>query len=271
MLAARTTTTSRPLQEPPLAVTPSAQYSVTIRVEMDSQPTDLLGQLTMAIGAVGGDIGAIDLVGTGYNTLIRELVVNASDQEHADAIVAAAGGLDGVRVLSSFDRTFRMHQGGKIEMTVRVPLENRDDLSMAYMPGVARVCRAIAEDRQKAFDFTIKRNTVAVVTDGTAVLGLGDIGAGRRHARDGGQGDAVQGIRRRRRLPDLPRLRRTPRRSSGRSPRSRRLSAASTWRTSRRRAASRSRTASRRCSTSRSSTTTSTAPRSWCSPRWSTP
>jgi malate dehydrogenase (oxaloacetate-decarboxylating) len=177
MLAARTTTTSRPLQEPPLAVTPSAQYSVTIRVEMDGQPTDLLGQLTTAIGAVGGDIGAIDLVGTGYNTLIRELVVNASDQEHADAIVAAAGGLDGVRVVSSFDRTFRMHQGGKIEMTVRVPLENRDDLSAAYMPGVARVCKAIAEDRQKAFDFTLKRNMVAVITNGTAVLGLGDIGA----------------------------------------------------------------------------------------------
>ena len=96
MLAARTDTTSRPFQEPPLAVTPSAQYSVTIRVEMDSQPTDLLGQLTMAIGAVGGDIGAIDLVGTGYGSVIRELVVNASDQEHADAIVAAAGGLDGV-------------------------------------------------------------------------------------------------------------------------------------------------------------------------------
>ena len=160
-----------------MAVTPSAQYSVTIRVEMDGQPTDLLGQLTTAIGAVGGDIGAIDLVGTGYNTLIRELVVNASDQEHADAIVAAAGGLDGVRVLSSFDRTFRMHQGGKIEMTVRVPLENRDDLSAAYMPGVARVCKAIAEDRQKAFDFTLKRNMVAVITNGTAVSGLGDIAA----------------------------------------------------------------------------------------------
>ncbi len=140
MLAARTTTTSRPLQEPPLAVTPSAQYSITIRVEMDASPTDLLGQLTTAIGAVGGDIGAIDLVGTGYNTLIRELVVNASDQEHADAIVAAAGGLDGVRVLSSFDRTFRMHQGGKIEMTVagaaRDPRRPLDRLHARRRPGV---------------------------------------------------------------------------------------------------------------------------------------
>ena len=160
-----------------MAVTPSAQYSITLRVEMDSTQADLLGQLTTAIGAVGGDIGAIDLVGTGYGSVIRELVVNASDQDHADAIVAAAEGLDGVKVLSSFDRTFRMHQGGKIEMTTRVPLETRDDLSIAYMPGVARVCRAIAEDRNLAFDLTLKRNMVAVITNGTAVLGLGDIGA----------------------------------------------------------------------------------------------
>jgi malate dehydrogenase (oxaloacetate-decarboxylating) len=160
-----------------LAVTPSAQYSVTLRVEMESAQTDLLGRLTTAIGAAGGDIGAIDLVGSGYRTVIRELVVNASDEDHAEAIVAAAAGLDGVTVVSSFDRTFRMHQGGKIQMTTRVPLENRDDLSIAYMPGVARVCAAIAEDRSKVFDYTIKRNMVAVITNGTAVLGLGDIGA----------------------------------------------------------------------------------------------
>ncbi len=160
-----------------MAVTPSAQYSVTLRVEMDSGQTDLLGRLTTAIGAVGGDIGAIDLVGSGFKTIIRELVVNASDPDHAASIIAAAEGLEGVTVLSSFDRTFRMHQGGKIQITTRVPLENRDDLSVVYMPGVARVCQAIAEDRSKAFDFTIKRNMVAVITNGTAVLGLGDIGA----------------------------------------------------------------------------------------------
>ena len=160
-----------------MAVTPSAQYSVTLRVEMDAGQTDLLGRLTTAIGEVGGDIGAIDLVGSGYKTVIRELVVNASDEEHAASVVAAAGGLEGVDVLSSFDRTFRMHQGGKIRMTTRVPLSDRDDLSVAYMPGVARVCQAIADDRSKAFDFTIKRNMVAVITNGTAVLGLGDIGA----------------------------------------------------------------------------------------------
>ncbi|MGD9694774.1 MAG: NAD-dependent malic enzyme [Thermoleophilia bacterium] len=160
-----------------MAVTPSAQYSITLRVEMDSVQTDLLGRLTTAIGAVGGDIGAIDLVGTEHDAVVRELVVNASDQDHAAQIVSAAEGVEGVRVQSSFDRTFRMHQGGKIEMTTRIPLETRDDLSVAYMPGVARVASAIAEDRDKAFDLTIKRNMVAVITNGTAVLGLGDIGA----------------------------------------------------------------------------------------------
>ncbi|MEQ9094051.1 MAG: NAD-dependent malic enzyme [Miltoncostaeaceae bacterium] len=160
-----------------MAVTPSAQYSVTIRVEIASQPADLLGRLTRAIGEVGGDIGAIDLVGTGYGSTVRELVVNASDLEHAERIVAAAEGIEGVHVLAHFDRTFRMHEGGKIEMVSRVPLEDRDDLSVAYMPGVARVSRAIADDPLRAFDLTMKSNMVAVITNGTAVLGLGDIGA----------------------------------------------------------------------------------------------
>ncbi len=160
-----------------MAVTPSAQYSVTIRVEIESAQTDLLGRLTTAIGDVGGDIGAIDLVGAGFGSTIRELVVNASGLEHVDEIVAAAEAVQGVKVLSFFDRTFRMHQGGKIEMVTKVPLENRDDLSIAYMPGVARVAKAIADDPAKAFDLTLKNNMVAVITNGTAVLGLGDIGA----------------------------------------------------------------------------------------------
>jgi len=164
-------------QGAPLAVTPSAQYSVTIRVEIQAQPSDLLGRLTTAIGEVGGDIGAIDLVGAGYGSVTRELVVNASDLEHAERIVAAAGSVEGVNVLAHHDRTFAMHRGGKIEMVSTVPLENRDDLSVVYMPGVARVAKAIAEDPLKAFDLTIRANMVAVITNGTAVLGLGDIGA----------------------------------------------------------------------------------------------
>jgi malate dehydrogenase (oxaloacetate-decarboxylating) len=157
--------------------TPSAQYSVTIRVELDAGHPGLFGQLAVAIGEVGGDIGAVDIVSTGHERVVRDLVVNASDGEHAQQIVDAAASLDGVRVLSSYDRTFRMHHGGKIEMASRIPLEDRDDLSIAYMPGVARVCQAIQEDRSKVFELTLKRNMVAVITNGTAVLGLGDIGA----------------------------------------------------------------------------------------------
>ncbi|HMM49496.1 MAG TPA: malic enzyme-like NAD(P)-binding protein, partial [Miltoncostaeaceae bacterium] len=160
-----------------MAVTPSAQYSVTIRVEIATRPSDLLGRLTTKIGEVGGDIGAIDVVDTGHETVTRELVVNASDQDHAARIVAAAGEVEGVTVLAHHDRTFAMHYGGKIEMVPTVPLETRDDLSVAYMPGVARVARAIADEPFRAFDLTIRSNMVAVITNGTAVLGLGDIGA----------------------------------------------------------------------------------------------
>jgi malate dehydrogenase (oxaloacetate-decarboxylating) len=161
----------------PPKTTPSAQYSVTLRVEMESGSPGLLGQLATAINGVGGDIGAVDIISAGHDRIVRELVVNAADQEQADQIVAAAQGLDGIRVLSSYDRTFRLHHGGKIEMATRIPLKSRDDLQIAYMPGVARVCRAIAEDPSKVFEYTLKRNMVAVITNGTAVLGLGDIGA----------------------------------------------------------------------------------------------
>jgi malate dehydrogenase (oxaloacetate-decarboxylating) len=157
--------------------TPSAQYSITMRVELDRGHPGLFGQLAVAINDVGGDIGAVDLISADGKRVVRELSVNASDQEHADRILEVASGLDGVRVVSSYDRTFRLHHAGKIEMATRMKLEDRDDLSIAYMPGVARVCRAIHEDPLKAFDFTLKRNMVAVITNGTAVLGLGDIGA----------------------------------------------------------------------------------------------
>jgi malate dehydrogenase (oxaloacetate-decarboxylating) len=161
----------------PPKTTPSAQFSVTLRVQLDSGQPGLLGQLTSAIGDVGGVIGAVDMISADHRHTVRELVVDAADQEHADEVVDAAKGLDGVSVLSHEDRTFRMHNGGKIEMAARLPLRTRDDLAMAYMPGVAKACRAIAQDRDKLFDLTMKRNMVAVITNGTAVLGLGDIGA----------------------------------------------------------------------------------------------
>jgi len=160
-----------------LAVTPSAQYSITLRIETDPRDQGAFSRLAMAIGAIGGDVGAVDLVSTARDTVVREIVVNARDIEHAEQIVAAARAQDGITVLDSWDRTFRLHRGGKIELFGRLPLESREDLSMAYMPGVAEVCQAIADDRDKVFDYTIKRNMVAVITNGTAVLGLGDIGA----------------------------------------------------------------------------------------------
>jgi malate dehydrogenase (oxaloacetate-decarboxylating) len=158
-----------------MSITPSAQYSLTIRIEIAHRP-GMLGQVASAIGKAGGIIGAVDLIEVSEDKLLRDITVDAADQEQWDAITAAIDAVEGVRVVDTTDRTFLLHVGGKIEQRNKQPLKTRDDLSMAYTPGVARVCMAIAEDRDKAFQYTIKRNTVAVVSDGTAVLGLGDIG-----------------------------------------------------------------------------------------------
>jgi malate dehydrogenase (oxaloacetate-decarboxylating) len=155
--------------------TPSASNSLTLRVKLASR-TGSLGELTTAIGRAGGDIGAIDIVSVGQDSVVRDISVNAASIEHADEIVKAVRDIDGVEIVNVSDRTFLMHIGGKIEIALKAPLKTRDDLSMAYTPGVARVCEAIHRDPEKAFTLTIKKNTVAVVTDGTAVLGLGDIG-----------------------------------------------------------------------------------------------
>jgi malate dehydrogenase (oxaloacetate-decarboxylating) len=154
---------------------PSAQYRLTIRVKLDDA-LGMLGQVTSAIGAEGGIIGAVDLVRAEGDHSLRDIVVDASDRAHWERIIAAIDALQGARVVDTTDRTFLLHVGGKIEQHNRHPLKTRDDLSMVYTPGVARVCLAIADDPDKAFQYTIKRNTVAVVSDGTAVLGLGDIG-----------------------------------------------------------------------------------------------
>jgi malate dehydrogenase (oxaloacetate-decarboxylating) len=153
----------------------SAQYSLTIRVRIAHRP-GMLGRVTTAIGEAGATIGSIDLISTDGGHVVRDITVDTSGPEHGQTVVAAIGQIDGVDVIDTIDRTLRMHIGGKIEQRNKHPLKTRDDLSMAYTPGVARVCLAIAEDRAKAFQYTIKRNTVAVVSDGSAVLGLGDIG-----------------------------------------------------------------------------------------------
>jgi len=154
---------------------PSAQYRLTIRVRIDDEQ-GMLGLVTGAIGEAGAVVGAVDLVEVDGNRSLRDIVVDASGRDHWDRIIAAINALPGAEVIDTTDRTFLLHVGGKIEQRNKHPLKTRDDLSMAYTPGVARVCLAIADDEDKAFQYTIKRNTVAVVSDGTAVLGLGDIG-----------------------------------------------------------------------------------------------
>src|SRR3954468_8309276 len=156
-------------------IRPSASFSATLRVHLDDRP-GAFADLARAIGDAGGNLGAIDLVRVERGKKIRDITVDAASSDHNEAIVAAVHGLAGVEVEHVSDRTFLLHLGGKIEMASKAPLRTRDDLSMAYTPGVARVCTAIADDHAKVWNLTIKSNTVAVVSDGTAVLGLGDIG-----------------------------------------------------------------------------------------------
>ncbi|MCY7302416.1 MAG: NAD-dependent malic enzyme [Thermoleophilia bacterium] len=153
----------------------SASFSATIRVRLADAPGSF-ARLAQAIGDAGGSFGAIDLVRVEKNTKVRDVTVEATDADHMARIVESVRSVDGIEVERVSDRTFLMHLGGKIEMRSKVPVKTRDDLSMAYTPGVARICQAIADDRESAWNLTIKQNTVAVVSDGTAVLGLGDIG-----------------------------------------------------------------------------------------------
>ena len=156
--------------------TPNASYSFVMRLRMPAADATALGRITTAVGGLGGVVVAIDMVDTASEVLTLDLSVNAGDQAHSGRIQDAVGALDGVDVHKVSDRTFLMHLGGKLEVVPTVPLRTRDDLSMAYTPGVARVCMAIHENPEDARTLTIKGNTVAIVTDGTAVLGLGDIG-----------------------------------------------------------------------------------------------
>ncbi len=154
---------------------PSASYSFTLRVEFPHR-AGALGKILTTIGEADGMVGAVDIVRMRQDRTVRDITVNARDSEHGQRIVEAVEGLPEVQVVNVSDRTFLMHIGGKIEVRSKLQIRTRDDLSMVYTPGVARVCRAIYEDPERAFNLTIKRNTVAVVSDGTAVLGLGDIG-----------------------------------------------------------------------------------------------
>ncbi len=155
--------------------TNTAAYSIRLRVRLDNRP-GTLGHLATAIGDVGGNITAIGGFDARGTHLDEDVLVNCSSEEHIARITDAVRAVDGIELIEVADRTFEMHEGGKIEVLARMPIADRDDLSMAYTPGVARVCTAIEQQPALAHELTIKKNTVAIVTDGTAVLGLGDIG-----------------------------------------------------------------------------------------------
>jgi malate dehydrogenase (oxaloacetate-decarboxylating) len=175
-MAAQTSSDDRPPSTVGAAIVhPSASYSVTLRVRIPEHP-GAFAQVAAAIGQTGAILGAIDLVRVERTSKVRDITVSCVDAAHGLAVAAAVGALDGVEVEHVLDRTFEMHHGGKIEVKATVPVRTRDDLSMAYTPGVARVSAAIAENEESAWSLTIKGNTVAIVSDGTAVLGLGDIG-----------------------------------------------------------------------------------------------
>ncbi len=179
-----------------VTIQPSAGYTLTLRVSLQRIP-GTLGRLTSALGAAGALVDAIDILEHHHDLIIRQLQVETRGETHGREVVEAARAVPGVELLSVTDRVFDRHRGGKIEVTPKFPVLTRDDLSMAYTPGVGRVCSAIAEQSQLVWDYTIKSNSVAVLH--------------RRHrgprprrprsrggpARDGGQGDAVQAARQR--------------------------------------------------------------------------
>lgn len=149
--------------------------NVILRVELQTKQIHF-GQLITVITENGGDVIAIDVIHTSPNQTVRDITVTASDQADMENIIGLIKNLRGVHLVHVSDRTFLLHLGGKIETKLKSPIQNRDDLSRVYTPDVARICMAIHEDQAKAYQLTIKRNTVAVVSDGSAVLGLGNIG-----------------------------------------------------------------------------------------------
>ncbi|MDQ0190220.1 NAD-dependent malic enzyme [Alicyclobacillus cycloheptanicus] len=157
-----------------MAIQQTSGLSLILRLQIDN--TASFSDVASAIGEAGGDIIAVDVIHVHKDHVVRDITVNVHNEAHRERVVESLSKRNGIKVVNVSDRTFLVHLGGKIEIQARTPVKNRDDLSRVYTPGVARVCQAIAEDPSKAFQLTIKRNTVAVVSDGTAVLGLGDIG-----------------------------------------------------------------------------------------------
>ncbi|MGF1520966.1 MAG: NAD-dependent malic enzyme [Leptolyngbyaceae cyanobacterium] len=156
-------------------LTPNSSYGLMLRLKLPNQ-AGMLAQVTQAIAAVGGNLDDVILLERTPQLVTREITVDAASQAQADEIVAAVQNLNSIELLKVEDRTFQLHDGGKIEVVSKVAVRNQSDLAMAYTPGVGRVCKAIAAEPNRVYDLTMKRNTVAIVTDGSAVLGLGNLG-----------------------------------------------------------------------------------------------
>lgn len=156
---------------------PNPSYSLTIRLELPNR-AGMLASVTQAIASVGGNIGQIDLIEQTRSLVVRDITVDASSSEHAEQITKAVKTLNDIKVINIYDRTFHIHQGGKITVTSKISLTSQGDLAMAYTPGVGRISQAIADDPSKIYSLTVKQNMVAIVSDGSAVLGLGNLGAG---------------------------------------------------------------------------------------------
>ncbi|MBD1853063.1 NAD-dependent malic enzyme [Leptolyngbya sp. GB1-A1] len=159
-----------------VSLTPNPSYSLTIRIQLPNI-AGTLAPVIQAIAGTGGNIGQIDLIEVNRKTLIREITVDASSADHSEAIVHAIKDVQGIKILDVYDRTFSLHRGGKISVQSKISLKRQSDLAMAYTPGVGRICTAIAQQPERVYELTIKSNTVAIVTDGSAVLGLGNLGA----------------------------------------------------------------------------------------------
>jgi malate dehydrogenase (oxaloacetate-decarboxylating) len=156
-------------------LTPNSSYSLTVQVELPNR-TGTLATLAQTIASVGGSLEQISLLKKDLKITRREITIDAASTEHAEQIVAAVRSLPEIKVLKISDRTFDLHRQGKITIQSRIPLENQSDLAMAYTPGVGRICKAIVNEPEKVFSLTVKSNTVAIITDGSAVLGLGNLG-----------------------------------------------------------------------------------------------
>ena len=156
-------------------LTPNPSFSLTIRIQIPNR-AGTLAAVTQAIAAIGGNLGQISLIERNLKISIRQLTVDAYSTEHAEKIVAAVKAIPDVTLLKVSDRTFELHRGGKIHIQSRQGLTSQSDLAMAYTPGVGRICKAIASEPEQVFSLTIKSNAVAIVTDGSAVLGLGNLG-----------------------------------------------------------------------------------------------